>query len=179
MGRTTEKAKDWWDGLDRKAKAITAVLTAIAAAGGLIASLVAYIRLEIVKHEVELNESVMRECLRIPDNGQHYIESAPPGGDAIIHWRGVNRMRADCGIPVAVARLVNGGRISHAPELSIGDGLALRPGIQDLSYTFHIPENVKPGRGVFQVFVNFPNAVGGTPPVMSPEVPFIIEEREL
>jgi hypothetical protein len=115
-------------------------------------------------------------CAVVPQTG-HEVIGAAPGGVGYVTWRGVRRLRGNCGRPVVDGMIANGGGYYHDAPLSIR-GLPLSVGEHTLSYRFKINEDVEPGAARFRVIVTYPEAVGGAPPAYSPWVNFIVSERE-
>lgn len=133
------------------------------------------------KSALGLEETGGGPCLKIPDHPtggivQHTIDPVAPGDWGVVNWRDIERLRDDCGEPRVIATISNGGGILHRAPLSIGDGIDLPMGQQDLSYLFHVHEFVERGAGFFRVTVSFPDAHGGSPSEQSPWVPFLITE---
>lgn len=121
-------------------------------------------------------QSVGGPCAAIPKEG-HSITGATPGSWGAVEWRGIIRLREDCGVPIVTGVMTNGGGFYHDAPLSIS-GVPLPVGANDLPYRFYVSEKAYHGLARFQVVVTFPDAVGGAPPAISPWLSFLIDNPE-
>lgn len=162
--------KQHWTDLGDVAKAATAIVAFFLLVIPLI--IIGVDRYVDQKISDRTHELVNKRCVRIPSSG-HHIVGAPPGGQARVFFVGVQRLRDDCGMPRLTGVVSNGDRILHRAILGI-DGVDLPVGTHNLSYTFDLGDNFKPGQAVFQLRVSFPDAPNGSESVESVAVPFRI-----
>ncbi|MEO0859239.1 MAG: hypothetical protein AAFY65_01400 [Pseudomonadota bacterium] len=154
------------------AKNVTAILAVLGVLGGGAMWLLEPHIAAWLQDRVSAPVPIGGACTRIPRSG-HFAGSGRSDDWVVLEWREVERLRDDCGQPDVTAIVANGDNVLHEADLSIS-GITLTKGTHDLKYLFRVPNETQPGPARIRVFVNFPNAVGGAPPVISPWVRFTI-----
>ncbi|MEM0949575.1 MAG: hypothetical protein AAGK37_19405 [Pseudomonadota bacterium] len=133
---------------------------------------VARIVSEALSEVAEDAEVDLGPCLVFFDAG-HSVQDTPRGDWGEVSWL-IDKRRDDCGSPLVTAVIKNHGGILHRAPLSIGDGINLPVGVQDIPYLFLVPCATYQGDGELYVSVTYPTAPDRRAPVYSPSIPFEI-----